>query len=478
MSRLFSRLLRRLSSADRPRPPARRPRLSVELLEDRLVPTTASLEFGYGVGFILNISNVGPYGVALQCNPNNNNEAEVIDVFSKSEVFQFDKQLVKTINIQLSSNSAVDIDDSDGMPFGPGALVSLYGSGTGDTLALGGSRTVSGNEMYVAGAAPSSGGELMVDNINFQLGPAITQVTDFLPITGTDDVQTSGANVAFGGTGTKFSGLGFGAGGSLFIGGAGEKPEVQLEEYAAGATISLNESFGPSIFAVNLHGSGDRTIIAGTPVGVLTEVQTNVAPAANPASVLLEANAGPVVVNCNPSTQLTVGQQLSNGLFSTQGVQANVTVQGLANLSVLDNGNVSTAQNVRVTEKSISGTGLFGKNSAVLSYSGVANLSIDSGQLADQYTVESSQPELDFLSKITITDFSVASFRADVFVDRFSGLSLSLYNAQPLSVAELFIHTEAGESVSDPGPQQGVVDVAFGIYSSQVFYDGFTPVVM
>ena len=81
-------------------------------------------------------------------------------------------------------------------------------------------------------------------------------------------------------------------------------------------------------------------------------------------------------------------------------------------------------------------------------------------------------------SKITITDFSTASFRADVFVDLFSELNLSIFNVQPLSVAELFIHTVADETVSDPGPPQGVVDVVFGLFSSQVFYDGFTPVVM
>ena len=109
---------------------------------------------------------------------------------------------------------------------------------------------------------------------------------------------------------------------------------------------------------------------------------------------------------------MTIGQKLSNGLFSTQAIQVNVTVQRLASLSVLDNGNVSTTQNVTVTEKSISGTGLFGRNSVVLSYAGVANISIYSGQLADQYTVEASQPGQGFLSKITITDFSTTSFRA------------------------------------------------------------------
>lgn len=474
MRRFLSELVRNFRTT-KARPARRAPRrvaLQLEGLEDRLVPTTASLS---GNGAILTISNVGPEGITLRCNPSNNNEVEVFDDNSATPLFQDNKQLINTVNIRLSSNSAVDIDDSNGMPFAQKALVTLSGSGTGNLLELGGSRTISGNELYVAGAAPSSGGELMVDNINFQIGPAISTVRDAFPITGTDDVQTSGTNVVLQGDDPKLTGLGFGAGGSLF---ADDKPEVELEEYAAGATIRLNELVGNPVFAVNMHGSGDSTIIVGTPQTVLTEVQTNVAPVANPASVILEANAGPVVVNGNPFTQLTIGQKLSNGLFSTQGIQSNVTVQGLASLSVLDNGNVSTAQNVNVTEKSISGTGLFGKSSAVLSYGGVRNLTIDSGQLADQYTVESSQPELDFLSKITITDFSTTSFRADVFVDRYSGLNLSLFNAQPLSVAELFIHTEAGESVSDPGPQQGVVDVVFGIYSSQVFYDGFTPVVV
>jgi hypothetical protein len=93
--------------------------------------------------------------------------------------------------------------------------------------------------------------------------------------------------------------------------------------------------------------------------------------------------------------------------------------------------------------------------------------------------VEGSQANVEFTSKISITDFSSASFRADVFVDFLSFLNLSMFNASPVSAAELFIHPESGMTVSDPGPPQGVVDVVWvSDLRSQVFYDGFTPVVV
>ena len=153
---------------------------------------------------------------------------------------------------------------------------------------MGGSRTISGNETYVAGAGSSSGGEVLVDNISFQLSPTITKVTDFFPITGTDDVQTSGTNVVLAGDdpiltacpefrpGTRARGLlapgvsrpsgargcpemaasywpGRGAGGTLF---ADDKPEVLLEEKAVNATIHLDELVGDPVFAVRCRAGG------------------------------------------------------------------------------------------------------------------------------------------------------------------------------------------------------------------------------
>ena len=200
MRRFLNILLRDFRTTGSARGGRRAPRgaaLQVEGLEDRLVLTSAGLSHPFFS--TLTINNVAPdHGILLQCDPNNNNEIEVFD--GSTLVFHFgNKQLISTVNIRLSSNDVVDIDDSNGMPFAQKALVSLSSSGTGNSLAMGGSRTISGNETYVAGAGSSSGGEVLVDNISFQLSPTITKVTDFFPITGTDDVQTSGTNVVLAG---------------------------------------------------------------------------------------------------------------------------------------------------------------------------------------------------------------------------------------------------------------------------------------
>jgi hypothetical protein len=478
MRRFFEDLYNRLRQSNMSRATSRRPRrasLGLESLENRLVPTSVSLTSG-----VLNIYNVAPgHAIELACNANNNNEIEVYDISnSAAVVFQANKQTINTINIRLGSNGGLSIDDSNGMPFAANTLVSISGSGTGNALGIGGSRTVTGNETYVPGSG-SSAAKLSVDNSTIDFTSTINAFTDFLPITGTDDVQASGTNVVLGKFSGTLTGLSTGAGGSLLN--FANKPTVQLDENAANATIHLNgvAENSQSLFEVNLHGAGDSTIIAATPVGVVTEVQTDIAPVANSASVILDANTGPVVVNGNSSTALRIGQQLSNGLFSTQGIQGNVTVQGAGSLSLLDNGNNSTAQNVTVTEKSVSGTGLFGNNNVVLSYGGVTNLSIDSGQLADQYTVEGSGPYVEFSTKISLTDSSNTSFRADVYAGIFNDLNLSLFNTTPVAAAQLFIHTISSQTVSNPTPLQGVVDVTFaGVFTDQISYDGFTPVVV
>jgi hypothetical protein len=478
MRRFFDNLYNRVRQSNKSRATRRGPRrvsLGLEGLESRLVPTTATLTSG-----VLNISNVAPgHAIELTCSPNNNNEIEVYDISnSAAVVFQANKQTINTIDIRLGSNGGLSIDDSNGMPFAANTLVSISGTGTGNALGIGGSRTVTGNETYVPGSG-SSAAKLTVDGSTIDFTSTIGAFTDYLPITGTYDVQASGTNVTLGTNNGTLTGLSAGAGGGLLN--FANKPTVELDENAANATIHLNGVDGnsQSLFEVNMHGAGDSTVIAATAIGEVTEVQTNIAPVANPASVILEANSSPVEVNGNSSTTLTIGRKLSNGLYSTSGIQANVTVEGLANLTVLDNGNDSTAQNVTVTEKSISGTGLFGKNGVVLSYGGVANLSIDSGQLADQYTVEGSNQFAVFDTKISITDFSSASFRADVYVNLFNYYNLSFFNASPLSAAELFIHPEGAGVVSDPGSPQGVADVTFaGSFLSQIFYDGFTPVVV
>jgi hypothetical protein len=490
MRRFFNNLFRDFrttSSARGGRGAPRRVSLGLESLENRLVPSTASFANG-----ILSITGVAPgHSIGISCNAGNNNEVQVYDEYSADTlVYQGNKQSINTFEVQLSSGNGVGIDDSNGMPFAYNTNVYLTGTGKGNTLTLGGSRTVSGNETYVPGFGPASPAFLSVDNSNIHFDNSITSIIDFLPITGTDDVQTSGANVTLlNKLNNEITGLGPGAGGALLN--FWNKPTLELEEYAANATINLDDpGHGPlngvpdppepsPLFVVNMHGAGDTTVIAATPANEVTEVQTIVAPVANPASVLLEANAGPVEVYGNTSTTLRIGQKLSNGLFSTQGIQGNVTVQGVGGLSLLDNGNDTTAQNVTVTEKSVSGTGLFGNDNPTLSYAGVSNLSINSGQLADQYTVEGSGPYVQFSTKISITDSSNTGFRTDVYVGIFADLNLSVVNPTELAAAQLVIHTISSQTVSDPSPMQGVVDVTFAdVFTSQISYDGFTPVVV
>jgi hypothetical protein len=488
MPRFFDKLFNRTDSGSKTRASGRDPRrisLGLECLENRLVPSTASFSNG-----LLSITGVAPGdSIGLSCSASNNNEVQVYDQSNSGDtlVFQGNKQSISSINIKLSANNAVGISDNFGMPFAYYTNVSLTGTGPGNSLSLGGSRTVSGNETYVPAYTPTSTALLSLDNSFISFDKTITSVIDFFPITGTDDVQADGTNVTLlNANNNEITGLGPGAGGALLN--FWHKPTLQLDDFAANATIHLNDpGHGPlagvpdppepsPVFVVNMHGVGDSTIIAATPANELTEVQTVVAPAASPASVILEANSGPVDVNGNSMTTLRIGNQLSNGLFSTQGIQGNLTVQGVGGVSLLDNGNNKMSQNVTVTEKSVSGTGLFGNSNVVLSYGGVANLSIDSGQLADEYTVEGSGPDAQFSTKISLTDSSNTSFRADVYVGIIADLNLSLFNSPALAVAQLDIHTVSSETVTTPTPMQGVVDVTFaGIFTSQISYNGFTP---
>jgi hypothetical protein len=227
-------------------------------------------------------------------------------------------------------------------------------------------------------------------------------------------------------------------------------------------------------FGVVMHGAGDSTVINTTPSHVLTDVITNVAPVANSASVFLRSNAGPVSVIGTSSTFLSVGQPLSNGQFSTKGIQANVAVSGVGNLFLSDSGNTASPENVKVTESTISGLGLFGSNGVTLSYGNVGTLNLVTGQTSAAYTIAGTHSGAKFTSRINITDFSTQFFVADVFVDSGSHLSLSLSHTTKQPAAELFVHPSGGTATL-PGTLDGIVNVFFGgLLGSQVTYRGFT----
>jgi hypothetical protein len=469
--RTLSRAL--TSTARRPaRPMTRRTALAVEGLEDRLVLTSATQ-----LGSTLFINNIGQnHAIALE-----SNGARGLEIFDDGTLINknrlFDIGSISAVNITLGGNDNLFVVDSNGMPFAQNATITLLGTGAGNSLFLEGSRAIAGSETYVAGGTSLTPGQILVDNLKFVLSSAITSVSDLFQITGVLDVQTSGTRVVLSGTsGTTqtLTGMGFGGGDTLTY---SLKPSVELEDYAANAVVTLNATAPATLeqfFGVLMHGAGDSTVIAATPSRVLTDAISTVAPVANPASVFLRSNAGPVNVIGNSSTFLSVGQPLSNGLFSTKGIQGNVTVSGVGTMFLSDSGNVSSPENVKVTESTISGLGLFGNNGVTLFYSNVGTVNLVSGQDSDVYTVVGSHTGARFTSRINITDFSTQFFLANVFVDSGSHLSLSLSNITKQPAAELFVHPSGGTATL-PGTLNGVVDVFFGgVLGSTVAYSGFT----
>ncbi len=439
------------------------------------MPTTAVLN-----GSIVLISNIAPnHTITLESNGAVQRQMEVFD---NGTLVKPNKPLyissITAVSIQVVGGDKVIINDSNGMPFAQEAAVTLYGSGA-NSMTLEGSRAISGNETYVAGGASYTPGTISVDNISFQLTSAIASVTDLFQITGLLDVQTSGTNVVLSGsngTTQTLSGMGFGGGDTLTY---ANKDIVQLDAYAVNANVSLNATARASLeqyFTVELHGAGDTTVIAATPSQVLTYVFSIAAPVANQASVYLEANAGPVAVFGNSSTQLVMGR-LTNGEFSTHGIQNTVSVSGVGLLFLSDSANVSTPENVTVTESTIAGTGLFGNNGVKLFYSNVGTVSMVTGQDGAEYVVEGSHSGAKFTSHIDITFFSTVldnvPYRANVFVDSGSQLQLELFN-NTKQQAELDIHTDGDAGL--PGTLDGTVDVTFpGVPNSetQIEYNNF-----
>jgi hypothetical protein len=479
MRNLLNKLIRSFRST-KPAHTTRRASLRVECLEDRLVPTTVSLN-----GPVLTINNIAPNHTIVLQSTGFVNGFRGLKVFDNNVLVDNPAAVnisnINTVNIFGNSDTVI-VDDSNGMPFAQGAHINLNGVGA-SSLILDGSRGVAGDETYVAGGASFTPGEIFLDNLTFQLGSSVTSVTDFIKISGVLDVQTSGTNVSlFGANGVTqtLTGMGFGGGDILTY---AFKDVVKLEEFAPNAVVNLFatrfDAVNPSginqgtdlVFQVNMHAANDQTVIAATPANVFTEVNSIVAPVANPASVVLQANAGPVIVEGNSSTSMSIGRTLGNGEALTNGIRANVTVIGVGSLLVNNSANVTTAENVTITPSQISGTGLFGNNNAKVFYGsiGAGGITIFTGQLAEQFTVTGN----DFSTPISIVSDSHVSFRADVFVDPNSSLNLFLFaNATPKNKTRLAIHpTDVKVKIS--GTPDGTADVfSNGVRTSEITYHG------
>jgi hypothetical protein len=389
---------------------------------------------------------------------------------------------VSKVNVSVAGNDAIKMDDSKGIPFAPGTVVALSGSGAGNTLALFGTVALNGSERYVASTAAAGGiGSVGVGNALFTFTNAISSVTDDLTATQLI-VEAPGQAVSLSGpnglteTLKGLAGTG-GAGNNLTFRGKGE---VRLELNSANAVANLNafqSALGLTNFQVDVFGNEDTVNISTTPGNVSTQVEV----AGQFANVNLAGNSGPVNINGAGTTVVALGSNTANSSESvTSGIRNKVFVEGANALQVLDGGNVTTAENMTVTESTISGTGMFGTNAVVVTYEDIAFLDIETGRLANKYTVAGSHPGAGFFSQISLNDdFSNAGMSVQVSVDSGSGLNLAMFNQNPAN-GTLSISAPGGTySPGTPTTPSGLQDILFASgLTSVVEYSGFNAVTL
>jgi hypothetical protein len=488
MRRFLSKLvsdIRTTNKARAARPVSRRTSLRVEGLEDRTVLSTAAL-----VGSALQVTadpgliSTPKPGISIlkhirqitfQADPAQAGKLDVLD--DGTLLGRFTIASVKSVNVSVAGLDAVNVDDSNCLPFAAGTNVSLFGSGILNSLSLSGSRTISGGETYTAGTA-SQAGSLALGGVTFRFSGAIGSVNDQVKTTAPLFVTTFGADVSLDGSNgvtQTLSGLG-GAGGTLTY---SNKNMVEVDLFGTEADINLNATAaatGEQFFVVGMHGRSQGTLITATP----STVTTTIVAAGDNNNVKLSANAGRVSVAGTSSTVVELRQDVPNVGATTAFIKADVFVNGVGQLIVQDGGNHSTQEHVTVTESTISSTGLFGNNAVKLNYSNVANLEIDTGHLANTYTFVGSKPGAAFNSKITLNDLSDAGLNVLVALDSGSHLNLALlntFNTHP-APASLFISAPGGKfSKPTPPLPAGIEDVTFtGGLISEVVYNGFTSV--
>jgi hypothetical protein len=403
MRRFLNNLFRDFRTTSTPRSTRRLPHratLNLEGLEDRLVPTTLTLR-----GSTLTISDIRPaHTIQIQCQSNGAGGMEVFDNGNLVNNEVFNKMTIKTVNIAGTSNDQVYVNDTDGMPF---ANANINLSGGINTLWLQGARAVAGNETYSAGSEINEAGAILatpatisLDNLTFTLH-GVPTVVDEIPISGSLDVQSSsGGTAQASGAGPELSQngfgafnipgtaclqyLGFGAGTTLCF---SQKPNVILPVYAPNTAVYLQpaSATGLNSFQVEMAGAADSVIINGTDASVATYVYgyssgltvnltafnhgyVGITCFGSGAHVNISMNDAVVNIQGNSTTDVLIGGDLNNG-YTTQYIDANIDVSGAANLTVDDA--VNTPTNVKNTNGTISGFGLFGNNGVTVSYSNV-----------------------------------------------------------------------------------------------------------
>ena len=487
----------------------RRP--SLEALEDRLVPTSLAFQFGNALFIDADpgLTLPRPGGGTLQLVRHILLEADQkdhskVDVFDSGTLLgRFSIPSFNRVLVSVPGLDALDVDDSNGFPFTPGTVISVLGANgppLNDSLSLLGSQPINGNETYTA--SPFLDGQtnsLSLGGSTFLLGPAVASINDEVANNGTLVVQATADSVTVtgqGGTTEQISGLfdittgnggGFGGFGAVSFGTLTfrDKAFVTLQlNNAFQSTAALNATTaarGLKLFQADLLGPAYTLNINAAPSNVSTLIDM----LGQQDQVNLLANSGPVSVFGNATDRVILGSNPTDFSKSvTSGIQGNVFVQGGAFLQVADGGNVTTQEQVTVTESAISGKGLFGNSGVVVRYRRTQPQFV-TGRLANTYTVAGSHPGATFGNGITISDaFSSAGLSVQVSVDSASGLFLDLFNWDSAR-GSLSISAPGGAfNPFNPTPVNGTETVTFpgghghpvGL-TSKVVYAGFGHVV-
>jgi hypothetical protein len=465
------------------RPERLRSRPALEALEDRLVlsaatQTAATLTITADPGSTSSVRSI-----VMEVDSTDHTKIDVLDagvVLGKFTISSINK-----VNVTVAGNDAIKVDDSNGLPFAPGTVISLSGTGVNNSLALLGSKvlSLSGNEIYSAGSSTNPAAISLgtgFGSVVFTFSSSIGSVTDDL-IASQLVVEARGQAVSLVGSNgftETLKGLaGTGGGGNklTFRG----KGSVVLELLRDNGTATLNATaaaIGLTDFGVDVFGKSDKVIIVATPSTVRTSVTIV---GAQGDTVNVQGNSGTVTIFGDSTTVVFLGSNFTDSSKSvTSGIDNDVTVVAAEALEILDGANTKTQENVRVTESTISATGLFGNNSVVVHY-GDTFLLFETGQLFNTYVVGVSRPGFAFSpGGVSINDdFSSAGLSVRVGLDSTSGLHLSLFNLN--AVAGFLSVGAPGGTYNPTAPTApgGSEDVTFaGGLASTFFYEGFNSV--
>lgn len=485
MRRFFADLWTKVTA--RPRRAPRRTSLQVECLEAREVMTASTATLA---GSTLTVT-AAPGSLTFLRGAPVEHIREITFVADKAQPSKLDVlddgtllgafpiASIKNVAVTVAGLDSVDVNDSNGQ-FAVGTSVSVQGSG-GNSLDLTGSQAITKGESFFPGNGAQNGSVELGGDYAIQFSSAIGSVTDSIESTVSPVVETYGLNITLSNQGSNtqtLTGLANGGAGDTYT--FNNKPFIALDAFADNAEISLNAgaaAAGEKNLDVALLGDNEFLHINATP----STVSTSAVAFGNQAAMFMTANTAPVFLAGGPSTQVIMGQFVFNAGVTTADIKANVSVANVGQLTVEDTGNTTTQEHVNVTESTIAGTGLFGNNAATLTYNNVASLVIDTGRLADTYSVVGThQAGALFCNNITIDDFSNVGLSVQVSVNSASGLDLSLVNtfvAQPAPASVLIAAFEGTFSETTPPLPAGDEVVTFaGGLTSDVSYQGFTSV--